>query len=222
MASTNPFSIDFTTIAPVPFSALLGKPTEAEAEPTPKNETRRAFLSRINRRRFECLQKAEEALDKLPEDGESIHGLMTGFYDCMHLIVVILRRLKVHCDSLRLSTLSMSRRNTAELCTLLDSGKVGTIDIIVSDVFSRKDSDIFAELSSEFAARGQRVGVVRSHAKLVCIGLADKRKYVMETSANLRSNRNIEQYAFTQDGALFDYYDSWIREMVVSHAVTQS
>ena len=159
---------------------------------------RQAFTARINKRRFASLQAAEDALDKLPSDGESLHGIMTGFYDLMHLLIVILQRLESPCQVMRIATLSLSRRNVQEMAALIDGKQAAKIDLMTSDFFRKHDKEIFAELVQEFQSRGQRVAAARSHCKIVTMVLEDGRRYVCEGSANLRTNRNLEQFSLTQ------------------------
>jgi hypothetical protein len=53
----------------------------------------------------------------------------------------------------------------------------------------------------------------------VAIHLADGRKFVIETSANLRTNRNKEQFFLAQHADLFDFRDTWLKQEIATHAV---
>jgi hypothetical protein len=213
------FGTDFKTITPLSFAAMLdGKAKDAVPQEEAR-EGRRGFMSRIHRRRFACLKAAEDAVDVLPDEGESLHAIMSGFYDLMHLLIVLLGRFRSPCQSMRIGTLSLSRRNVQEMVALFDQGKVRGLDLLCSDFFRKHDDDIFAELVQEFRSRGQRVGSARSHAKVVAVALDDGRRYVLEGSANLRTNRNQEQFALTRSRDLWTFYDAWIQEMVTTHAV---
>ena len=183
---------------------------------------RQAFLSRVNKRRFASLQAAEQAIDVLPAEGESLHGIMTGFYDLMHLLIVLLQKFASPCLVMRIATLSLSKRNVQEMAALLDSKQAVTIDLLTSDFFRKHDKEIFAELVTEFRNRGQRVAASRSHCKVVTIALEDGRRYVWEGSANLRTNRNLEQFSFTQSPELHGFFDAWINEMVTANVCDES
>jgi hypothetical protein len=93
--------------------------------------------------------------------------------------------------------------------------------LLTSDFFHKHDADIFAELVQEFTQRGQRVAAARSHCKLVTMALQDGRKYVLHGSPNLRTNKNMEQFALERDADLFGFYDTWIESMVTHHEVRQ-
>jgi hypothetical protein len=215
------FAADFRAVQPVPFGAMLAPRADGPNEGG-ERQGRRAFLSRIHRRRFASLKAAAEAVDVLPDEGETLHAIMSGYYDLMHLLVVLLDRFGSPCERIGVATLSLSRRNIQELVTLHDAGKVRHLDLLTSDFFRKHDDDIFAELVSEFHARGQRVAAARSHAKLVVMALADGRRYVLEGSANLRTNRNLEQFALTRDPGLYGFYDAWLDSMVTAHEIGQS
>jgi hypothetical protein len=196
---------------------MLG-PRDRPKEPG-ERQGRRAFLGRIHRRRFACLKAAAEAVDVLPEEGETLHAVMSGFYDLMHLLIVLLDRFGCACERMAVATLSLSRRNVCEMVALYDAGKVQCLDLLTSDFFRKHDDDIFAEQVSEFHARGQRVAAARSHAKVVTLALADGRRYVLEGSANLRTNHNLEQFALTQSTDLHGFYEAWLGSMMNAHKI---
>jgi hypothetical protein len=213
------FAPDFRTIQPVPFGSMVRALDQKQVETT---QGRRAFMARTHRRRFACLQAAADALDILPQEGETLHAVMTGLYDLMHLLIVLLDRLGSPCNTLRIATLSLSRRNVQEMVALFDSGKVRQLDLLTSDFFRKHDDDIFAELVKEFHERGQRVAAARSHCKIVAVSLDDGRRYVLEGSANLRTNRNLEQFTLSRDQELHQHYDTWLEGMVSKHAIQQN
>jgi hypothetical protein len=210
--------IDFSALLkPVRFDAAAGQPDQAGGTA----QARAGFLTRTNRRRMACLKEARDALPLLPDDGETLHGIMTGTYDLMHLLIVLLDRLDSTCTQLRIATLSLSARNVAEMAALLDAGTVRRLDLLCSDFFRKHDKGIFAEMLQELTSRGQRVAAARSHCKIVTLALADGRRFTLEGSANLRTNKNQEQFALTQDAALHDWYAAWIDLTVKTHEVRQ-
>jgi hypothetical protein len=210
---------DFSAIDRVPFGPMV-RHDQTRARPGDKaTQGRRAFLARTNRRRFACLRAAAEALDVLPDEGESLHAIMSGYYDLMHLLIVLLNRFGSPALSMRIATLSLSRRNVQEIVTLFDSGKVRRVELLASDFFRKHDDDIFAELVREFRERGQRVAAARSHCKIVTLALEDGRRYTLDGSPNLRTNRNQEQFTLSRGPELFGFYDTWISGMVDAHEI---
>jgi hypothetical protein len=59
-----------------------------------------------------------------------------------------------------------------------------------------------------------RIAALRSHAKLLLFELTDGRKITVESSANLRSCRNVEQFSMTNDPALLSFHAGWIDELL--------
>ncbi|HTU20250.1 MAG TPA: hypothetical protein VMG10_19455 [Gemmataceae bacterium] len=219
------FGPDFTSIAPVPFGAMVqDRPTPTASQPEGEaRQGKRAFLSRTNRRRFACLQAAAEAVELLPDDGEAVHLVMSGTYDLMHLLIALLQRFEAPADTMRVATLSLSSRNVAEMAALLDAGTIRRLDVLTSDFHCKHDKDIFGELVKELATqRGQRVGAARSHCKIVTLALDDGRRYVLHGSPNLRTNKNLEQVCIEQSASLWSFYDAWIADMVSKNEIHES
>jgi hypothetical protein len=140
----------------------------------------------------------------------------------MHLILALLGALGSPAHTMRIATLSLSAKNVSEMATILDAGQVRRLDLLCSDFFRKHDRDIFAGLVQEFHRRGQRVAAARSHCKIVTLALADGRRYVLEGSANLRSNHNLEQFALSRDAGLHQFYDAWLAGMVAKHEVHEN
>jgi hypothetical protein len=230
---TSPFAIDFAAIKPVDFAVLIHPPaqeaatptTPAEApEPKPPADAKagRTILTHTSVRRLVGLRKAADVLDSLPGPGESLHGVLYGFFNLCHLLIVLLDRLSVPCLHLRVATLSMCSRNVAELAALIDCGAVKRLDVLTSDFQRKHDKAIFAELLEAMHQRGQRVAAARSHCKLLLLDMEDGRKYALEGSPNLRTSRNAEQFCLTQDALVHDHYAVWFDEVVTAHEVHAS
>ncbi len=90
----------------------------------------RAKEFRANLRRQAQLRAAAEVVPHLPGPGESLHTLLTGGFDFALVLTAVIQSRPAHCDSLRLTTLAFSRRNTEELCKLLDAGLVGNLTLL--------------------------------------------------------------------------------------------
>ena len=213
------FGPDFSTIHPVPFTSMVTAAGQIGDKPGEQTTGKRAFIGRQHKRRFACLQAAAEAVHVLPEEGESLHCVMSGYYDLCHLLVVLLQRFGSPCDSMKIATLSMSSRNVQELVALYDAGTVKHLDLLTSDFFRKHDDIIFNELVQEFSSRGCRVASARSHCKIITMQLEDGRKYVLEGSPNLRTCRNAEQFVLTRDPLLHQHYDQWLSGMVSKYLV---
>jgi hypothetical protein len=175
----------------------------------------RRHARRVERRRFVRMEQhaaAVEHLRPLPGRGESIHGLMNGSYSGWSLATAVIELLGVPVDELIVSTLGFNRQNCRSLVALLDSGAVGSLLLNVSNYF-RHSRSIFGDIRRELESRGQRIAVTRSHAKLLLFR-ARQRAIVIETSANLRSSQNWEQFVISDDAELLRFHRRWILDLI--------
>ncbi len=168
-------------------------------------------------KRLAMLYEAEGVLHHLPGPGEALHAIMTGRYDLMHLLVVLIDRVGP-VKLLRVATLSYNGRNLAEMVRLLDAGKVESITLLCSSFFRDHNKKLWETTLEEFRNRGSRSAASRSHCKVVTLETTAGDKYALEGSPNLRSNSNWEQFALYHDHALADWHARWIDELVNKHA----
>ncbi len=81
----------FQGIEPLSFSKILHPETDPDEEDDGIDKEATdgpggTYLTKMNAERHAFLQKAEEAIDQLPAEGECLHGIMTGYYDLMSLL----------------------------------------------------------------------------------------------------------------------------------------
>jgi hypothetical protein len=164
-------------------------------------------------------REAKELLPYLPAaEGETTHAIMSGRYDLMVLLAAVLGFYGSGCQSLRIATLSFNDRNTLEMAELLRSGRVGALTLLCSSFFRAHNDAEYANARREAAGfPGRwRLAAARNHCKVV---LADfgERRLVLEGSANLRTNGNLEQLLIVRDAALHDWHAGWIDALVSRH-----
>jgi hypothetical protein len=167
-------------------------------------------------RRAAQLAQAADALAVLPGPGETVHALMTGRYDLMHVLVALIDRLGP-VDAMRVATLCYNGRNLAEMVGLLDSGRVQRLTLLCSSFFRNHNKGLWEETLTRFRERGQRAAAARSHAKVVTFAFTSGRHLTVEGSANLRSNGNREQLLLADGAALHDWHANWIDDLVTAH-----
>jgi len=173
------------------------------------------FTGKTAARRAMMFKEARELLTALPKPGESVHGIMTGAYDLMVLLVALLDLHPAPCRRLRIATLCYNRRNAVELLGLLESAKIGGLTLLASDFFRGHNKEVDEWFRGELAAfPSSRTAAGRSHCKVVCFDFADGAGLVLEGSANLRTNSNREQIALINDRPLHDFHATWIDDMV--------
>jgi hypothetical protein len=157
---------------------------------------------------------AAEALGKMPADGEAIHIVISGRFALWDFTPAILNLSGSSIDTLHVATLGFSKRNIAKMCEMLDTGKIGTVHLLCSHYFAGTSGPIYNFAVQEFASRpAAKFLSVRTHAKMILIALADGRRLVIESSANLRSCKNIEQASVFADAALHAFHKCWIESL---------
>jgi hypothetical protein len=187
----------------------FGRSPMADAFPTP-------IVGNAAARRTAMLGQAAEVLAVLPGPSETLHALMTGRCDLMHLVTALVTHLG-DVQALRIATLSYHGRNLAEMVARLDSGAVPSLTLLCSAFFRDHNKELWEETLDDFRDRGQRAAAVRSHAKVVTLATSGGRRLSLEGSANLRTNSNREQFALTDDAPLHDWHAAWIDDLVARH-----
>lgn len=174
-----------------------------------RRDAKRAMLHKLH------VANAATHLDTLPAEGESLHCVMRGNYHAWDLVPAVLRLASpATIDYLGVATLGFNRSNAAELLELFDAGQVRRVDFICSCYFRSTSADEFGFLASGLIARRQRIAALRSHAKILLFAMSDGSHYAVESSANLRSCRNVEQFSLTRDRALFDFHREWMGSLI--------
>ncbi len=165
------------------------------------------------RKRFTAMLRESAAiLQHLPGPGEAVHAIMSGLYDFMSVIGLVITSREVPCTHLRIATLAFSERNLEEMTGLHDAGAVQRVSVLVSDFFAKHNGTLFTVARERLEERGGRLAAARSHCKIACLEFADGVKLVFEGSANLRSNRNWEQFALINSDELHVWHEVWLEE----------
>jgi hypothetical protein len=189
-------------------------------KPRPEDLPRRAREFKASLRRKAQLKRAADVLPHLPGPGEGLHTLLTGYFDFALVLTCVLRSRPAPCEALRVATLSFSKRNVQEMAGWLDEGLVRRLVLLSSDFMKEGNPATYFGAVKELAEqRGQTVGAARCHAKVACLHFADGLKLTFEGSANLSTNRNLENLCVVNDAALHDWHAAWIDAKVAEHEV---
>lgn len=162
-------------------------------------------------RKVKC---ASDTIRSMPAPGESIHVIVGQSFAGFDLLPSFLDLTGAkRFDQLYMTTLGFSRDNLAQLELMIDAGKITAknLRILCGDFFRRADSGIWDVGKLLAKERGFTFKSYRNHTKLILASIAGKR-YVVESSANLRSCQNIEQFTITQSPELFAFHAEWIDE----------
>ena len=161
------------------------------------------------------LANAIEHIGALPSKGQSYHLITEKKYSMMHIIPATLHLAEpARIAYLGIVTLSFSQANLQDLLTLLDAGQIEKVDFAYSCYFKSNNKVDCQRLVDELTSRGHRVFSGLIHAKILLLLLSDGRRFVVESSANLRSCSSIEQLAIFHDGRLFDFHREWITNIM--------
>lgn len=195
------------------FDELAACPQNARLELDGDRSFRRSPSRRtlVDAQRF---ANAVHHIGRLPEPGESIHLICAGGYSLWHHIPAILElSAPATIKYLAVATLGFSKENLERLLTMFDAGTIGQVDFLYSVYFKSNEREICERLTHELTTRGQRVLSMRTHAKILLVETTAGDAYTIESSANLRSCRNVEQSTFTNDRALLAFHRSWMDEL---------
>jgi hypothetical protein len=210
--------------APPPLSfttSFPGLPSAARPQAHDFRQQAREFKAGL--RRKAQLRKAAEIIPHLPGPGESLHTLLTGFFDFALVLTCVIRSRPCPCDHARIATLSFGPKNTQEMARWLDEGLVGRLTLLCADFMAKASPEVYQGAVAELVERrGQVVGAARCHAKVVTLAFADGLRLSFEGSANLRTNRNLENLSVVNDAGLHDWHAAWIDAKVREHEIDQS
>jgi hypothetical protein len=210
--------------APQPPTFTTGWPGLPSAQrPGAEDHRQRVRTFRASLRRKAQLKKAAEVIPHLPGPGESLHTLLTGYFDFTLVLTCVLRSHPAPCAHARLATLSFGPKNTQEIGKWLDEKLVNRVTLLCADFMAKTSPNVFQGAVQELVEqRGQIVGSARCHAKVVTLAFSDGLRLVFEGSANLRTNRNMENVCVVNDAGLHDWHAAWIDAKVREHEVEQS
>jgi hypothetical protein len=186
--------------------------------PIPLDGDRR-YVRKPIRRTYHNASRTSSAVDALrglPASGETWHYLMPGSYDSFDLIDAMLEHAgDASINDLYLATLGFNASNARRLIEMLNVGKVGRCCMVTSTYYEsdHKEADTCYKLAQELPRHGGWYCATRSHAKIIAAAFDDGRHFVIESSANLRSCRNLEQFAISHDAGLFDFHRTWMEEV---------
>lgn len=157
---------------------------------------------------------AAESLGDLPGPRHAVHILVTGrfsLWDCVPAIFSKCGRIRF----LRIATLGFSKANADSMGAMIDAGQVERLRLLCSHYFKGTSTPIYSHAVEVLGARAPAAEFlsVRTHAKLVLVELAGGRTLTLESSANLRSCKNLEQLTVFGSPEVHAFHAGWIDEL---------
>ena len=155
---------------------------------------------------------AAQAINRIPNPTEAFHVVVSGKFSLWDVVPTILSFAQpATIENLHIATLGFSKTNIAELCELIDTRRVERASLLCSHYFKGTSTTIYDFAAAAFATRPHtRFLSVRTHAKILAMKLTDGRRVVVESSANLRSCKNIEQLTIIGEPKVYDFHRGWI------------
>ena len=149
-----------------------------------------------------------------PEPGKSYHILTGGNVD----MISHLQWLMLHWKKIKrvFVTAFVMSGVEIQLCRRwIEAGDIGTMEIMLSDLFARQYKVEWEELVNMYE-QGLLASIFTSrlHAKIMLIETADGTKITIESSANCNMNPRIEQSCVTINSDLFHFYDVYLHEVL--------
>ncbi|HVS73155.1 MAG TPA: hypothetical protein VHQ47_18010 [Phycisphaerae bacterium] len=153
-------------------------------------------------------------LRALPKPGVSLHAIVKGNYPLFDTVGAILRIIApAAIDELWLATLGFSMKNANNLFAMLDDGDVRRVRVLCSCYFRSLSAEIYNPMAAGLEKRGHEILAMRTHAKIILASTSAGHFITIESSANLRSCRNVEQFVLTNDAGLYEFHRGWMQQL---------
>ena len=189
---------------------------EAQLAELPHLDSDRRYDEPFTVERLFKTEKAEtaaETLGRIPTARQATHLIINGRFALWDFVPAVLKLSNRTIKQLYLATLGFSRKNIQELSLLLDEKKIKSVSLLCSHYFKGTSNGIYEFAEEQLAQRGQRFASCRTHAKIVLAQLSNGRTVTIESSANLRSCKNIEQVVVGGDPGLYRFHVAWMEEL---------
>jgi hypothetical protein len=145
----------FTPPGPLTFTTgFPGLPSPHRPGVEDYRQRARAFKAGL--RRQAQLKKAAEVLSHLPGPGESLHTLLTGYFDFALVLTCVLRSRPAPCEHARVATLSFDPKNTQEMARWLDDKLVGRLTLLCADFMAKASPKVYQGPSRSWSSNAAR------------------------------------------------------------------
>jgi hypothetical protein len=194
---------------------LIGGPGAENALETDRIPTARVLRREAKRRFLRMAQRdaLADVLERPPAAGETLHVISAAKWDFWTWVPVILDRWLPHTDTLYCSTWTLCATTVTELLEIWDAGKIGQVSFLTGLYFKRRETSTYSRLLNGLRDRGGQYRAFPNHAKILLLNHGDD-YHTITGSANLTANPRAEQYDWTNDRHVWDFYRSWFAEIL--------
>lgn len=178
-----------------------------------------AIVSRVfeKKRSFYDLKKQKKQLSELlqtpPNQNETVRFLSSkdGF-SSIGFISYIADLEKI--EELNVSTFRIGVKQAQELVRLHTTDRLESAFFITGRIKSIQSDkyDYFTQIDEMFSKIGFKMIEVSNHSKVILMKTKNNR-YVVETSSNLNENPSIEQFIFSNNDEVYDFYHQFFLEV---------
>lgn len=161
---------------------------------------------RITTRRVQNDAELARLLPPSIAPGDSWHVLSTGDIDVLSFLRHLLCGV-THFETVLIATSRINRDDLEQISDWLDAGRIETFHLVIDQRFARLAPDEY-ELSKTIAASfGGSVTTCLNHSKVtLCSSPQTNTWLVVESSANVNTNRRLEQTAVCNSQTLHAFY----------------
>ena len=191
-------------------SALSSNPLQAKFKKSRRKSELLTISAEDEMRRVNGMWELNAMMSEKPVPGKSIHILTGGNIDLLaHLLWVMQFWPKI--KRVFLSAWAISAVDILMCKRYLEEGKIGTLELLLGDIFPSKYKKEWEKLMEMYDA-GIITNIYNSaiHSKVMLIDCEDGTKVVIESSANCNMNPRIEQSCVTVSEELFRFYDVYL------------
>jgi len=191
-------------------SALSSSPLQAQFKKTRRKTALTTISTEDEMRRVYGVGELNRVMTEKPTKGRSIHILTGGNVDLLsHLIWVMQFWPKL--KRVFLSAWAISGVDILWCKRLLEEKTIGTLELLLGDIFPSKYKQEWAKLMEMYDA-GYITNIYNSsiHSKVMLIEAKDGTHIVIESSANCNMNPRVEQSCVTVSDELFQFYDVYL------------
>lgn len=147
---------------------------------------------------------------RIDETCQRAHCIVHGNFIFGDFIEAYIVENKARVKEMTISTLSLNQNNIDSLYHLMRVGRVERLNLVVSSYFYGNERNALIPYIYQYLDQWQnrfQLAVAGIHTKTVHFQTMGGKHFVIQGSANLRSNGNIEQFTIEENKELYEFYD---------------
>lgn len=176
---------------------------------TPIDNNSSMAIDKFQNMHFEKVESLKQLMGRVPEDGEIFFLWTKNSFNAFTFITYVIKYFGI-IEELDFSTYAINERILSSMVRWYDKGAIKSIYICISDSIKSRVPKINNQLQSYATDRNITIGYSWNHSKVTLIKTANHH-FVICGSGNFSENAMNEQYTFTDNEKLFNFYRGCIR-----------